>query len=165
MSGVEDLHIAVGLGADVPVCLRSQTAHMTGIGEDVTLEPSLGQVAAVLVNPKISVSTAEIYRAFDARTDIRDTPRPQKSQGSLLARAQDGRNDLQPCAIEIAPVIGDVIAAIATEAGCDLARMSGSGATCFGLFADKAAATKAAKNLTAKHPNWWVVETALGDAP
>ncbi|WP_409434119.1 4-(cytidine 5'-diphospho)-2-C-methyl-D-erythritol kinase [Litorimonas sp. RW-G-Af-16] len=164
MSGVDDLHIAVGLGADVPVCVLSQTAHMTGIGEDVTLWPDLGQLHAVLVNPGIAVSTAEIFRAFDAQDDIRDTPRPQQLSGSLLERALDGRNDLQPIAIAQAPIIGEVIAALGRQKGCTLARMSGSGATCFGLFESAASACAASKDLQTQHPDWWVMQTVLGDA-
>jgi len=109
MCGVDDLHIAVSLGADVPVCLRSETAHMTGIGEDVTLMPGLGQLHALLVNPRVAVSTGAIFKAFDAAPDIRETPRPMKTSGDLLSRALDGRNDLEPIAMAQAPVIGDVL--------------------------------------------------------
>jgi len=143
MCGVDDLHIAVSLGADVPVCLRSQTAHMTGIGEDVSLMPDMGQLHALLVNPRVAVSTAAIFKALDAAPDVRVTPRPMKMDGDLLSRALDGRNDLEPIAMAQAPVIGDVLRLLAAQPGCQLARMSGSGATCFGLFENDSALRQA----------------------
>lgn len=156
--------IAQSLGADVPVCLLSRTAHMTGIGENVAPYAGLGSVPAVLVNPAISVSTAKIYTLFDGGTDVRETPRPQLAEGSLLARAQDGRNDLEPPAIALEPVIKDVISALSAQSGCGLSRMSGSGATCFGLFRDPQSAQDAATKLAAENPNWWVRACRLGGA-
>ncbi len=163
MCGIDDLHIAVSLGADVPVCLRSETAHMTGIGEDVTLMPGLGQLHALLVNPRIAVSTAAIFQAFDAAPNIRETPRPMKESGDLLTRALDGRNDLEPIAITQAPVIGDVLRLLASQKGCQLARMSGSGATCFGVFESDNALRQAEAAIRAQAPEWWVQPTLLGD--
>jgi len=164
MCGVDDLHTAISLGADVPVCLRSETAHMTGIGEDVTLMPDMGQLHALLVNPRVAVSTAAIFKAFDASPDIRQTPRPMKISGDLLSRALDGRNDLEPIAIAQAPVIGDVLRLLASQPGCQLARMSGSGATCFGLFESDRALRKAEVVIRAQAPDWWCEATLLGDA-
>lgn len=163
MCGVDDLHIAVALGADVPVCLRSQTAHMTGIGEDVTPMPGMGQLHALLVNPGIAVSTASIFKAFDAAKDIRETPRPMKTSGDLLTRALDGRNDLEPIAIAEARVIGDVLRMLASQDGCQLARMSGSGATCFGVFESGRALRKAQAEIQAQASDWWCKATLLGD--
>jgi len=163
MCGVDDLHIAVSLGADVPVCLRSKTAHMTGIGEDVTLMPGMGQLHALLVNPRIAVSTAAIFKAFDGSPDIRETPRPMKTSGDLLSRALDGRNDLEPIAIAQAPVIGDVLRLLASQNGCQLARMSGSGATCFGLFESDRVLRQAEAAIRAQAPEWWIAATLLGD--
>lgn len=163
MCGVDDLHIAVDLGADVPVCLRSKTSHMTGIGEDVTLLPNMGQLHALLVNPRVAVSTASIFKAFDSALDIRETPRPMKVDGDLLARALDGRNDLQPIAIAQAPVIGDVLRLLASQNGCQLARMSGSGATCFGIFESDRALRQAEAAIRAQAPEWWVRAVMLGD--
>ena len=164
MCGVDDLHIAVSLGADVPVCLRSETAHMTGIGEDVTLMPGLGQLHALLVNPRVAVSTGAIFKAFDAAPDIRETPRPMKTSGDLLSRALDGRNDLEPIAMAQAPVIGDVLRVLASQNGCQLARMSGSGATCFGIFESDRALRHAEAAIRAQAPDWWVRAAMLGDA-
>jgi len=155
--------IAVQLGADVPVCRLSQTAHMTGIGEAVKAWPGLGQIDAVLVNPNLAVSTAQIFKDFDA-SKPQDTPRPQKQSGTLLERALDGRNDLQPIAIALCPDISEIIDAIAAQNGCALSRMTGSGATCFGLFPDAQSAAQAASKLSRAHPNWWVKTCKFGDS-
>ena len=164
MCDIDDVGMAVSLGADVPVCLRSETAHMTGIGEDVTLMPDMGQLHALLVNPRVAVSTGAIFKAFDASPDIRETPRPMKANGDLLSRALDGRNDLEPIAMAQAPVIGDVLRMLASQNGCQLARMSGSGATCFGVFESSRALRKAEAAIRAQAPEWWCVATLLGDA-
>ncbi len=150
----------VSLGADVPVCYLSKTAMMESIGERVTPIEGLGTIAAVLVNPGIAVSTGAIFKAFDR--EIRPIEPLQTSQsGSLLDRARLGRNDLQDIAIQYAPIIADVIKAIAEQPGCDLARMSGSGASCFGLFQDDEVAAMAANHL--KNLGWWAVACRLGD--
>ena len=164
MCDIDDVGMAVSLGADVPVCLRSETAHMTGIGEDVTLIPDMGQLHALLVNPRVAVSTGAIFKAFDASPDIRETPRPMRANGDLLSRALDGRNDLEPIAMAQAPVIGDVLRMLASQNGCQLARMSGSGATCFGVFESSRALRKAEAAICAQAPEWWCVATLLGDA-
>ena len=156
--------IALSLGADVPVCLMSHTVHMSGIGGDLQGCPDLGVLYAVLVNPGVAVSTAAIFKAFDAGDNVRETPRPQRGDGNLRVRATDGRNDLQPPAVAQQPIIETVLRAIAAQKGCELSRMSGSGATCFGLFETKGAAETAASQIAADHPDWWVVPTVLGDA-
>ena len=163
MCGIDDLHLAVSLGADVPVCLRAETAQMTGIGEDVTPLPDMGQLQALLVNPGIAVSTGSVFKAFDAAKDIRETPRPMKISGDLLSRALDGRNDLEPIAILQAPIIGDVLRTLASQNGCQLARMSGSGATCFGIFESGRALRKAEAAIQAQAPDWWCKAVILGD--
>lgn len=163
MCGVNDLHMAVSLGADVPVCLHSKTAHMTGIGEDVSVVPGMGRLRALLINPRVAVSTGAIFSAFDAASDIRETPRPMKQSGDLLSRALDGRNDLEPIAIAQAPVIGEVLRLLASQNGCQLARMSGSGATCFGIFESDTALRRAEAAIRAQAPDWWVQPTLLGD--
>ena len=154
--------IAVALGADVLVCYLSQTAHMTGIGESVTPMPDLGKVHGILVNPAIGVSTRDIFRAYDAGS-VEETPRPQLSDGSLPEKALNGRNDLQIPAIENEPVIQTVINEIAGQNGCQLARMSGSGATCFGLFKTKNETELAVQNIKRQFKDWWCVPTILGD--
>ena len=159
--GAPDLdEAALQLGADVPACLRSATLRMTGIGEDIRELPGLGRIWAVLANPGTPVSTAEIFRRFDA-FEPRETPRPQAAYGALLERALDGRNDLEPVAVAIEPAIGQLIERMAVRPGCELARMSGSGASVFGLFADEGTARDAATSLAQVVP--WAVACRLGD--
>ena len=152
------------LGADVPVCLMQQPVRMQGIG-DVLTPLDLPELHAVLVNPGVGVATGPVFEALESR----DNP-PIDMAAADLADASTTiawlkllRNDLQPDAIAQAPVIGEVLAAL-REAGADLARMSGSGATCFGLFADYAAAKRAANSLKEMHHRWWVCPTVLQTA-
>lgn len=146
----------LSLGADVPVCLRARAARMRGIGEQVDPVEDLPPLHAVLVNPGVAVSTATIFRSL-ARKDNPPMPAvlPVWGDAATLAGWLAGqRNDMQAAAITAAPVVGQVIAAIAATDGCLLARMSGSGATCFGLYADAQAAALAATSLA--RPGWWV---------
>lgn len=148
------------LGADIPVCRLSQTSMMEGIGDRVSLMPNLGILPAVLVNPGVPVSTGDIFRAFDSRRPP-EVPRQTVREGRLLERALSGTNDLEASAIVEAPEIGAVLKMLRAQPECDLARMSGSGATCFGLFANDNAATRAADVLSQR--GWWAVATRLGD--
>jgi len=116
-----------------------------------------------MLNPRLAVSTGVIFKAFDVAPDIRETPRPMKTDGDLLSRALDGRNDLEPIAIAQAPIIGDVLRLLASQSGCQLARMSGSGATCFGLFESDRALRKAEAAIRMQAPEWWCEATLLGD--
>ena len=153
----------VDIGADVPVCRGSRTAYMRGIGENIEPAPTLGQISAMLVNPLIAVSTGAIFKAFDS-SEREVLPAVNSNQGSLLERSLAGQNDLQPAAIEDAPIIHQVLSEIETQKGCQLARMSGSGATCFGLFATDDAARAAAESVKSSNPQWWVKSCRLGDA-
>ena len=151
----------LSLGADVPVCLMARAARMRGIGEDVTVVDGLPVLHAVLVNPGVAVSTAVIFRTL-ARKD--NAPMPDvlphwRDAADLAAWLEGQRNDMQGAAVAAAPVVGEVIAAIGATAGCLLARMSGSGATCFGLYADAESAAAAAAALA--RPGWWVQAVRL----
>jgi len=156
--------IALKLGADVPVCLERRTVYMGGIGEDLTLPPPLPAVWMVLVNAGIRVSTPAVFQArtgkFSPSARFSQTPRDAADLARLLALRG---NDLAAPAIAIAPVIQDVIDALTNTKACLLARMSGSGATCFGLFATPDAANKAALKLTAQHKKWWVQAAKISD--
>lgn len=154
--------IALKIGADVPVCFLSKTARMTGIGESLTVTPGLGHVYAVLVNPGVEVMTKDVFKLFD-QSEPKDTPRPAKIDGDLLSRAMNGCNDLEPPAQFLAPEISDCLRELASAPGCQLARMSGSGATCFGLFERRSDALRAADNLSKTQPDWWVQFANLGD--
>ena len=147
-------------GADVPVCFLSRTCIMEGIGEQILPWPGLGQIPAILVNPGKSLRTKNVFDKFDI---VGVSSKFSLSAGSLLDMAKSGRNDLQAIAIRELPIIETVIADIQSQEDCQLSRMSGSGATCFGLFPSQAKAKLAAKRLKKNHPGWWVVATMLGD--
>ena len=157
------LRMAADLGSDVPVCLLSQTSIMSGRGEELTAVPGKGRVHAVLVNPGVSVSTREIFALFD-ETDLAspELDHPD-TKPSLLEIARAGRNDLQNVAISLCPDIVHVLAEIEHQPGCRLARMSGSGATCFGLFGGQTSARQAVLAIAEKNPDWWSVPVVLGD--
>lgn len=155
--------LALALGADVPVCLDPRACRMRGIGEDITPLPPLPPLWLVLVNPRLEVSTPQVFRALSRRDN---PPLPQtlpvwKDAAALCDWLAGQRNDLEAPAITIAPVIGQVLDVLGATDGCSLARMSGSGATCFGLYASPEAAERAALTISAAFPNWWCVPTSL----
>lgn len=162
-NSMSDYDLAYQLGADIPVCRRSRTAMMRGIGEEVELLPGLGQLSAVLVNPGVAVSTGAVFKSMDANPRAAE-PKLNATSGDLLSLALAGVNGMQDFAIAQAPVISDVLRALAQQADCQLARMSGSGATCFGIFRSDAQAQAAATRLSAAQPDWWVRACKLGDA-
>lgn len=147
--------MAETLGADVPACLLGRSAVGTGKGEHLVPVDGLSGVPVLLVNPGVAVATGAVFRMWDG------VDRGPLGEGALLARALAGRNDLEPLAREIAPVIGDVVACLQAQPGVTLARMSGSGATCFALFEDEDACAEAAVAIRAAQPGWWCLESAL----
>ena len=148
--------IARRLGADVPVCLLCQPSIMSDIVVKVVPAPVLPALGLVLINPGLAVSTPAVFRA---RVGPFSAAVPLPAHGwaevdDLLATLAASGNDLEPPALALAPSIGPVLAALADAPGCRLARMSGSGATCFGVFATPEAARDAADRLS--RPGWWV---------
>jgi 4-diphosphocytidyl-2-C-methyl-D-erythritol kinase len=152
--------LALGLGADVPVCLGNRPARMTGVGETLEPAPALPPCFVLLVNPGAAVATAAVFRArSNPFSQPAHLPADWADAASMAADLARLGNDLEAPARGVCPAIGDVLASIAAQPGCLLARMSGSGATCFGLFPDLAAAEHAA-DATAR-PGWWVRAGAL----
>ncbi|MEN9410949.1 MAG: hypothetical protein RL216_2923 [Pseudomonadota bacterium] len=153
----------LALGADVPVCLQGRAVRMTGIGEGLGAVPALPEAWLVLVNPGVGVSTPAVFKAL-ARADNAPMPREvpkMRSAAELAAFLSMQRNDLEAPAMALQPVIGRVKAALSAQPGCRVARMSGSGATCFGLFDDPLAAHAAARAIRAAEPAWWVADAPL----
>lgn len=151
----DELHrIALSLGSDVPVCLESKSAWMTGRGEHI--EPiTLPRIPMVLVNPGVSVSTAEVFRRIKSRTGVGAAkPGAIHSANELIAYLKTTINDLQAPALEIAPAIGEALTAL-RNTGAPFARMSGSGATCFGIYESDAAAEQAADAIAKARTGWW----------
>ena len=154
--------VALGLGADVPVCLHARAAYMAGIGEALSAPPRLPSCAALLINPGVPVPTGAIFAArrgpFSTADRFRDRPQDARALADLL---RTRRNDLEPPARAQVPEIGYVLERLGAAPGCLLARMSGSGGTCFGLFAGEAAAASAARAISGEHSGWWIQPTHL----
>jgi 4-diphosphocytidyl-2-C-methyl-D-erythritol kinase len=152
----------LALGADVPVCVASRACRMSGIGE--VLDPvSVPACWLVLANPGVPVPTGAVFAALRRR----DSPPLEALSGrpgleAFCGWAMRARNDLEAPAIGLRPVIGEVIAALAAQRGCRIARMSGSGATCFGVFAREADARAAADAIRQGRPDWWVEAAEAG---
>ena len=139
---------AAALGADVPACLLSRTARGAGKGDEIkTLDlPGLSGTPVLLVNPNIPLATGPVFRAWDG------------VDRGPLGDWEPGRNDLEAPARALVPEIGTVLEALV---GARVARMSGSGATCFGLYDNEAARDAAAARIAAAKPNWWLSQTRL----
>ncbi len=160
------LAAARATGADVPVCLDPKPRVMRGIGEVLSAPVVLPPMSAVLVGPGFPLSTKDVFVALGlAAGERRGEPRvdaaiPQ-DQESFFAFLADHANDLEAPAIRLAPAIAGLLTALRALPGCGLARMSGSGTTCFGLFASPLAAATAAQSLKTAQPHWWVQATTL----
>jgi 4-diphosphocytidyl-2-C-methyl-D-erythritol kinase len=155
--------LALALGADVPVCLKGSACRMSGIGEAIAPMPLAARLAAVLVNPGVPVSTAAVFQRLGLAKGAEGyAPLPPRT-GSLVAWLAACRNDLEAPAVAIEPRVGAVLEALRATSGVQLARMSGSGGTCFALYGSSAEAEAAAAALA--RPGWWAVATSLGDAP
>ena len=152
--------LGLALGSDVPACVSSVTQMVRGRGELLEQRDvqGLAGMPMLLVNPGVALSTAQVFQGWD-----------QQDRGPLDAHGLEdiiakGRNDLEPAAIEAAPIIAEVLALLREQTGVRLARMSGSGATCFALFDGVASRGTAAKALRALRPDWWIMETEIGGA-
>jgi 4-diphosphocytidyl-2-C-methyl-D-erythritol kinase len=149
--------IGLKLGADLPVCLAGRPTQMSGIGETLTPTVPLPPAWLVLVNPRIALSTPAVFKARSGSfTPAAPLASPLADARALAAALARRRNDLAGPAIQLEPLVEIMLEAIAATDGCLLARMSGSGATCFGLYADEAAAHLAAAALRQAHPGWWI---------
>ncbi len=156
-------------GADVPVCLDPRPRIMRGIGEVLSGPVALPPLPAVLVNPGVALPTKSVFAQWEPMSSpvaALDAAAIGKLTGAkeLVQLLAAQSNDLEAPAIGLQPVVADVLAALRALGGCGLARMSGSGATCFGLFASADEAAAAEKLLSIKQPRWWVKATTLGGA-
>jgi 4-diphosphocytidyl-2-C-methyl-D-erythritol kinase len=156
------LAVAQGLGSDGLICYHSCPAMMRGIGDEIEFTPDLPKTAMLLVNPNIPLLTAPVYAArkgpFSVAVPLEPWPQDAKALATWLA-AQS--NDLQAPAIELCAAIRDVLGMLEEQEGCLLARLSGSGATCFALFAQKNEAEKAAAKIRDEIREWWVAVTGF----
>jgi len=155
------LAVARALGADVPACLRGEALMATGRGDECDWPPVFPDLDAVLVNPLAAAPTGAVYRAYDAAgapgsAEPPPWPEPMATPQAVARYLAAARNDLQAPAIDLAPAIGDVLAALETQPQTLLARMSGSGATCFAICVDAASARDLARKIAGDHAGWWV---------
>ena len=159
------VEVARALGADGPMCLASTPAWAEGRGEVLTPEPRLPTLHAVLVNPGVPSPTGAVYGAYD-RLGVGQADRPADPAGwdpeTVIDWLSKQRNDLGAPALLNAPAIGTALEAVRAEGRARLVRMSGSGATVFGLYEDATAAARAAEALAGAHPDWWVRPARLG---
>ena len=153
--------IAKALGSDIPVCLAGLPSFMAGRGEILTPVESFPRLALLLVNPGVPVATRDIFANLTTRSGIEmKMPRGRfRDCSDLLRFLEITRNDLEAPARALQPKIGEVLAALASLPGALFTRMSGSGATCFALFPDEESCGRAAAQLVAGHPDWWVCPT------
>lgn len=160
---------AKATGADVPVCLEARARVMRGVGDELGPALALPPLFAVLVNPGVAVETRRVFAEMGLKPGEAQTfgkPHPAIVSGmerdALFAALKQARNDMEDAACVIAPVVGHVLSVLSGARGCRLARMSGSGATCFALFDDCAAAARAARAIRRAHDRWWVKTAVLG---
>ncbi|WP_114858838.1 4-(cytidine 5'-diphospho)-2-C-methyl-D-erythritol kinase [Azospirillum brasilense] len=158
--------VAASLGADVPVCVAGRSCYFGGVGEVLEEAPALPETYSVLVNPGVPVPTPAVFKArrgaFSAPARFTEAPADAAALAALL---KERRNDLTEPALTVAPVIAEVLAALDHTDGCLLARLSGSGATCFGLYADAEHAAAAARSIQAARPRWWAKAARLLPTP
>ena len=163
--------VALATGADVPVCLFSRACDMTGVGEQL-LPLALPSMPCVMVNPRVPVATKDVFKELGLRNgellvgaaDVLEAPAWPEEGGSIsdwVEVLETVANDLEAPALRIEPVIGDVLEALRESAGVKLARMSGSGATCFAIYGASTDAHTAAEKIRRDHPGWWVHAGAL----
>ncbi|MDB5654791.1 MAG: 4-diphosphocytidyl-2C-methyl-D-erythritol kinase [Tardiphaga sp.] len=165
------VEVALLTGADVPVCLQSTACVMSGVGDDLT-PLSLRRLPCVMVNPRVPVATKDVFKELGLKngelrvgvTDVLKAPKwPAEgaSAEAWIKALAAGSNDLEAPALKVEPVISEVLSALRDAEGTQLARMSGSGATCFAIFADDEDAQRAAAAIQHAHPQWWVHAGAL----
>jgi 4-diphosphocytidyl-2-C-methyl-D-erythritol kinase len=159
----KNLPVASGIGADVPVCMASKPARMGGIGEILTAAPELPKFGLVLINPGVAVATPDVFRARTGRFSMRAAlPAGWRQVKFMASDLAELSNDLEEPAIKVAPVIGTVLRTLQADRKCLLARMSGSGATCFGIYETPTIAKEAAEAIRRK--DWWIWSGGLAEA-
>ncbi len=154
----ELLDLALELGADVPVCLYGRTARVRGIGERIDPIRGLPDLPLLLVQPGCRLETGQVFRRLraDAVAGVDRTPLPAGPSLPIFAAwLAQSRNDLEAPARELAPAIGELLALLEGLPGCQLARLTGSGSVCFGLFDRPTAAEEARATVVSTRPDWW----------
>jgi 4-diphosphocytidyl-2-C-methyl-D-erythritol kinase len=163
------LELAARLGADVPICFGDRPAIVWGKGESMAPVRHLPAMNAVLVNPRVPLATGTVFAAVQSGPALHAAAAPARPEFSdlagLLAYMRTRGNHLEDAACGLLPVIGEIKALLAAQPDCRLAAVSGSGATCFGIFSSPASARRAAAGVAAARPDWWVERTIFAGAP
>ncbi|MBO0713010.1 MAG: 4-(cytidine 5'-diphospho)-2-C-methyl-D-erythritol kinase, partial [Acetobacteraceae bacterium] len=163
------MEAARATSADVPVCLDPRPRVMRGIGDILSPPLSLAALPALMINPGVPVLTKDVFARLGLKPGERRAEASEidaarlKFRDGLITYLASQPNDLEAPAVALQPIIADAIAALARQDGCSLARMSGSGATCIGLFETNEAAQSAARLLQSANPAWWIAPTVLAD--
>jgi 4-diphosphocytidyl-2-C-methyl-D-erythritol kinase len=157
---------AAATGSDVPVCLDPKTRWMRGTGDVLSKPVAMPRLFAVLANPSLVLPTRDVFTELAAPRQVarttREPPPVPATRKELVSFLSELTNDLEAPAVRLAPIIDQVLAMLREQPACVLARMSGSGSTCFGIFATRSAAVVAARALADFYPAWWVRTTELG---
>jgi 4-diphosphocytidyl-2-C-methyl-D-erythritol kinase len=153
--------VALGVGADVPVCLESRARIMRGVGDELLAPLDLPELPALLVNPGVHLSTREVFARLGGKFSAASSAAVPCDAAALIDWLAAQGNDLTEPAIVCVPVVAEVLSALTALPGARLARMSGSGPTCFAIFGSPAEAERAARALQAKHKAWWIQRTTL----
>ena len=151
--------LGLKLGADIPVCISGKPARMSGIGESISQVENFPSLGVLLINPGIPISTFKVFQMHRGNFSQRVELQPIEDTEVLYEFLAHQRNDLQDLAIQIVPEIKEVLDILSAETGCRLVRLSGSGATCFGLFDNETLAKDAGRSISGNYPNWWVQPT------
>src|SRR5262249_49143210 len=153
---------ALAVGADVPVCVDSRTRIMRGGGELLAAPIELPALPAVLVNPRVPLSTREVFGKFSGPRDANGLADVPQNFTGLIEFLKQHDNDLTPAATACTPLVGAMLGALEALSGVKLARMSGSGPPCFALFASQSEAATAARMLADRHRDWWIQSATIG---
>ena len=162
------IEAAAATGADIPVCLAAQARMMRGVGDRLGPLLQLPPLPALLVNPRVPLETRSVFARMRLEPGWTSTASAHSEltgsepADAIVAALRRGRNDMEDAACVLAPVVSDVLAVLGAARGCRLARMSGSGATCFGLFTDCRAVARAKQAIARVHPGWWAKAAVLG---
>ncbi|TPK93323.1 4-(cytidine 5'-diphospho)-2-C-methyl-D-erythritol kinase [Mesorhizobium sp. B2-4-12] len=159
IDGAELARIGLSLGADIPMCLAAKPLVARGIGDELSMVPDFSALGLVLVNPGMPLPTADVFAALSHRDNQPLPPLPRSIDfHSLRNWLEVTRNDLEPAAVAMQPAIGRALSWL-NKAGSGFSRMSGSGATCFGLFETGNVAKRAAAEIRSRQPDWFVAAT------
>lgn len=156
--------LLLSLGADVPVCFACTTLRVQGIGEVIKAAPVMGEYNCVLIYPGKPCNTKAVFNAFKGEFDAPLPPQNFDARAAFLAMMRKTQNRLTPVSRTLVPEIENVLHGLIHETGCEIARMSGSGSACFGLFIDERTARTAAVKIAEQNQDWWVQATTIGRA-